>query len=246
MAKTQLYSELDHDNPSWIKKEGPHFKVPEAVVVLSGGMDSATALGWAKKHPTYRVKHALHFNYGSKHARQEGFAAAKIANFYGVPITVIPLEFIGKHFKSDLLESGGDIPEGHYEDPSMRATVVPFRNGIMLSIAAGFAESIGAEVVILGNHAGDHAVYPDCRGEFIIPMARAIAMGTYIGVKLESPFCDITKEEIVRMGAGLRVPYQHTWSCYKGGNAHCGKCGTCFERREAFQKAGVEDPTRYE
>lgn len=128
----------------------------------------------------------------------------------------------------------------------MKRTVVPFRNGIMLSIAAGFAESIGAECIVLGNHFGDHAVYPDCRQDFVEPMAQAIENGTYAKIKLVAPFTKVTKADIAKLGFNLKVPYEMTWSCYKGGEKHCGKCGTCVERIEAFQLAGVADPTEYE
>ena len=137
-------------------------------------------------------------------------------------------------------------PEGHYADPTMKKTVVPFRNGIMLSIAAGYAESLGASQVILGNHFGDHAIYPDCRKDFITPMAEAIKHGTYGEIALLSPFCEVDKTEIAKIGASLGVPFELTWSCYKGGDKHCGKCGTCVERIEAFRLAGVIDLTAYE
>ncbi len=134
------------------------------LIILSGGMDSATALYWAKKE--HDVIGCLNFQYGSKHNDKERVAFAKICEAASIKGITIELPFIGKHFKSDLLNSGGDIPEGHYEDPSMKKTVVPFRNGIMLSIAAGYAESIGAQAIVLGNHFGDHAIYPDCREDF--------------------------------------------------------------------------------
>lgn len=218
----------------------------KAIVVLSGGMDSSAAVGWAKSQPHLEVIGALSFWYGSKHNDQEWDHAKLIALHYGIPIERARLDFVATNFKSDLLKTGGDVPEGHYADPSMQRTVVPFRNGIMLSIAAGYAESIGAEIVILGNHFGDHAVYPDCRKDFITPMAEAIAAGTYAQIKLLSPFCDLGKHHIAALGAGLGVPFEKTWSCYKGGSIHCGKCGTCFERREAFELSGVKDPTIYE
>jgi len=215
------------------------------LVVLSGGMDSTTALAWAINDPSYEVIGCVHFQYGSKHNKIEIVAAHNIADYYKIPITVINLEFINEYFKSDLLKSGGEIPEGHYADESMKKTVVPFRNGIMLSIAAGLTESKGAKGVVLGNHFGDHAIYPDCRVEFIAPMAHAIANGTYERIQLISPFKDIDKTEIARIGAGLKVPFELTWTCYKGEDKHCGKCGSCTERKEAFNLAGVVDPTIY-
>lgn len=164
----------------------------------------------------------------------------------GVKHDVIALDFVNRLFTSDLLQSGGDIPEGHYADENMKRTVVPFRNGIMLSIACGLAESRGAEAVIIAAHSGDHAIYPDCREPFMQAMADAMRHGTYAGVTLLRPFIACDKAEIVRRGTALGVDFAHTWSCYKGGDIHCGRCGTCVERREAFLHAGTADPTAYE
>lgn len=212
------------------------------ISVLSGGMDSATALGIFTKD----IIAAISFNYGSKHNDQEWIRAAQLAAHYNIPIKRVHLDFIADNFKSDLLKSGGEVPEGHYEDPSMKRTVVPFRNGIMLSIAAGFAESIGAEGIILGNHAGDHAIYPDCRSDFTVAMGDAIRRGTYARIHLQTPFQFLSKAEIAKMGHNANVPYEKTYSCYKGRELHCGRCGTCYERKEAFRMAGVNDPTEYE
>jgi 7-cyano-7-deazaguanine synthase len=144
-----------------------------------------------------------------------------------------------------LLKSGGAIPDGHYEEQTMKSTVVPFRNGIMLAIAAGFAESKGASGLVIAAHAGDHAIYPDCREDFMKSMADAIQFGTYAGIKLLRPFISMTKADVAGRGQALGVDFSHTWSCYKGGTLHCGTCGTCVERREAFIVAGVADPTIY-
>ena len=217
----------------------------KTLAVLSGGMDSSTALGWAKAQSHLEVIGAVSFWYGSKHNDREWESAQKIAKFYEIPIKRVRLDFVAENFASDLLKTGGDVPEGHYADPSMKRTVVPFRNGIMLAISAGYAESIGASSIILGNHFGDHAIYPDCRKSFIDPMSKAIEEGTYARIKLLSPFCEVDKTEIVRVAAKLKVPLELTYSCYKGQDQHCGKCGTCFERREAFNQAGVVDPTEY-
>ena len=157
----------------------------------------------------------------------------------GVVHHVIPLDFVANEFRSDLLKTGGDIPDGHYEERSMRSTVVPFRNGIMLSIAAGFAESCGAKAVVIAAHAGDHAVYPDCREDFLQPMSEAVRAGTYAQIDLLRPFVGMDKAAIVRRGTELGVDFFYTWSCYKGGEIHCGSCGTCVERREAFIMAQV-------
>jgi 7-cyano-7-deazaguanine synthase len=215
----------------------------KTLVVLSGGMDSATALAHAKD-AGFDV-HAVHFQYGSKHNARELVAVEALVKHYQVPLTLVNLPFVNSLFKSDLLQSGGAVPDGHYEDVSMKRTVVPFRNGIMLSIAAGLAESLGADSVMLGNHAGDHAIYPDCRAGFVQAMSRAIEFGTYARIKLVTPFLTLNKGQIAQRGQLLSVPYGLTWSCYKGGEKHCGKCGTCVERIEAFQRAGLIDPTEY-
>lgn len=206
-------------------------------------MDSVTALYESNAHCT--VEGAVSFHYGSKHNDREIPFAALHARQLGVPHRVIRLDFIGELFDSDLLKKGGEIPKGHYEEQTMKKTVVPFRNGIMLSIAAGFAESIGAAGLVIAAHAGDHAIYPDCREEFMQAMGTAIGLGTYAGVKLIRPFISMTKADIAARGHQLGVDYAQTWSCYVGGEVHCGECGTCVERREAFTVAGVRDPTQY-
>ena len=216
----------------------------KVVVLLSGGMDSVTALYHANEE--HEVVGALSFNYGSKHNHKEIPFAELHCSDLGIPQRTISLDFINELFNSDLLKSGGDIPEGHYEESNMKATVVPFRNGIMLSIAAGYAESMGAEGLVIAAHSGDHAIYPDCREEFMSSMGDAIGRGTYENVRLLRPFIDMRKEDIALRGQELGVDYTKTWSCYKGGDIHCGKCGTCVERREAFQIAKMEDPTEYE
>ena len=216
----------------------------KAILILSGGMDSSTALAWAMASGHNVIK-CLSFWYGSKHNDAEWAAAKMVASHYRKPIDRCRLDFVADCFKSDLLMSGDKIPEGHYADPSMKKTVVPFRNGIMLSIAAGYAESVGAEAIVLGNHFGDHAVYPDCRSDFIDPMAKAIEAGTYANIKILSPFVSKSKTDIARLGANLGVPFHLTYSCYNGGERHCGVCGTCFERKEAFREAYISDPTVY-
>ncbi|HEY0944614.1 MAG TPA: 7-cyano-7-deazaguanine synthase QueC [Opitutaceae bacterium] len=214
------------------------------VVLCSGGMDSVTALHWARAH--HRVVGALSFDYGAKHnAREIPFAAGHCAQL-GVPHQIIRLPFVNELFASDLLQSGGAIPEGHYEAGNMKQTVVPFRNAIMLSIATGYAESIGGEALVIAAHGGDHAIYPDCREDFMRAMGDAMRLGTYAEVQLLRPFIAMNKGAIAAEGARLGVDFSHTWSCYKGGARHCGKCGTCVERREAFALAGLSDPTEYE
>lgn len=215
----------------------------KTVVLLSGGMDSVTALYHARKESD--VVAVLSFHYGSKHNDREIPFAKWHAEKFGIPQVTIPLAFIGEHFTSDLLASGGEIPDGHYEELTMKKTVVPFRNGIMLSIAAGYAESRGAEGLVIAAHSGDHAIYPDCRSGFMDAMGEAIRLGTYAEIQVIRPFIAMTKSEIAARGTELGVDFLQTWSCYKGGAVHCGKCGTCVERREAFLLAGVPDPTPY-
>jgi 7-cyano-7-deazaguanine synthase len=212
-------------------------------VLLSGGMDSVTALHHAARE--HDVVSALSFDYGSKHNASEIPCAQWHAAQLGVPHTVIALPFVNEHFASDLLQSGGDIPDGHYAEENMKRTVVPFRNGIMLSIAAGFAESRGAEGLVIAAHSGDHAIYPDCREPFMQAMSDAIRLGTYVEIEVLRPFIHTDKTGIARLGAELAVDFARTWSCYKGGATHCGTCGTCVERREAFLLAGIADPTPY-
>lgn len=214
-----------------------------AVVLLSGGMDSVTALHWAARE--HEIAAAVSFRYGAKHNDRELPLAAWHAAQLRVAHVVIGLDFIGEHFSSDLLVGGGAIPKGHYEEESMKSTVVPFRNGIMLAAAAGFAESRGADALVIAAHAGDHAIYPDCREEFMASMGSAIRLGTYAGIELLRPFIAFSKADIVRLGAGLGVDFGRTWSCYVGGDVHCGECGTCVERREAFGMADIVDPTLY-
>jgi 7-cyano-7-deazaguanine synthase len=215
----------------------------KVVVLLSGGMDSVSALYDARQK--HEVVGTISFDYGSKHNHKEIPFAAYHSRKFNIEHQVIHLDFVGELFKSDLLKSGGQIPDGHYEEETMKSTVVPFRNGVMLSVSAGFAESRDAEGLVIAAHAGDHAIYPDCREEFMKSMADAIRIGTYAGIKLLRPFIAMTKAEIAAHGHALGVDFSHTWSCYKGAPLHCGTCGTCVERREAFMLAGVVDPTAY-
>jgi 7-cyano-7-deazaguanine synthase len=215
----------------------------KVIVLCSGGMDSVAALYQA--HRDHDVVVVLSFHYGSKHNDREIPFAVHHAEALELRHEVVRLDFMGLHFQSDLLRSGGEIPDGHYEEVQMKQTVVPFRNGIMLSVAAGLAESCGAEAVVIAVHSGDHAIYPDCREEFMRTMGEAIRLGTYEKIQLLRPFIELDKAEIAARGAALGVDFAHTWSCYKGSGLHCGRCGTCVERREAFQNAGLTDPTAY-
>ena len=215
----------------------------KVVVLCSGGMDSVAALYWAREQ--HEVVAVLSFDYGAKHNAREIPFAAEHAAALGVKHEVVALPFVDALFDSALLQSGGAIPEGHYEADNMKQTVVPFRNAIMLSIAAGVAESAGAAGVVIAAHGGDHTIYPDCREDFMRAMGEAMRLGTYAQVALLRPFIAMDKGGIANEGARLGVDFGRTWSCYKGGAEHCGKCGTCVERREAFERADLVDPTRY-
>ena len=211
----------------------------KAILIYSGGLDSTTLLYEYKDS----IALAVTFDYGSKHNAREIACAVENCRLLGIPHQVIPLEFIGKYFRSDLLLSGGEIPEGSYADDNMKSTVVPFRNGIMLAVAVGLAESNDLDTVLLANHSGDHAISPDCRPEFADAFHRAAEAGTYHGVRIVSPYCNITKRDIALRGQALGSDYSLTYSCYKGGEKHCGRCGTCTERKEALEGF---DPTEYD
>lgn len=205
-------------------------------------MDSITLLYDFKD----RIALGVSFSYGSNHNAKEIPFAEYHCKLLGIPHIVIDLAFMPKYFRSSLLEGGDAIPEGHYADDNMKSTVVPFRNGIMLSIAAGIAESHNLKYVMMANHGGDHAIYPDCRPSFVEAMSKATQEGTYPGIQILAPYTDITKADIAMKGKALGIDYTKTWSCYKGGEHHCGKCGTCVERREALAAAGISDETIYD
>lgn len=205
-------------------------------------MDSITMLYEYKE----RIALGISFDYGSNHNAREIPFAAMHCERLGIKHIVINLGFMHQYFKSSLLEGAEAIPEGNYDEENMKSTVVPFRNGIMLSIAAGVAESNGLKYVMMANHGGDHTIYPDCRPEFVSAMSEATRLGTYPGIEVLAPYTGITKSDIARHGKALDIDYAETWSCYKGGEHHCGKCGTCRERIEALADAGIEDPTVYD
>ena len=216
-------------------------KEENALIVLSGGMDSVTMLyDYADN-----IRLAVSFDYGSNHNANEIPLAQMHSDRLGIEHLVIPLDVMHDHFKSSLLEGGDAIPEGHYTAENMKSTVVPFRNGIMLAVACGLAESRGLTRVLIANHGGDHTIYPDCRPEFIDAMSAAMSAGTDTNVRIFAPYTLITKADIARIGKALGIDYSETWSCHKGGVVHCGKCGTCVERREALAEAGIEDTTVY-
>lgn len=213
-----------------------------SAIIVSGGMDSITLLYDHKDE----IALGISFDYGSNHnAREIPFAKIHCERL-GIKHITINLDFMHQYFKSSLLDGAEAIPEGHYADDNMKSTVVPFRNGIMLAIAIGIAESNNLDQVFIANHGGDHTIYPDCRPEFINAIDAAATAGTYNNVKVIAPYTKITKSDIARFGKRLGVDYAETWSCYKGGEVHCGKCGTCVERKEALAEAGIEDKTIYE
>ena len=223
------------------------------LVLLSGGMDSSTLLAYSLVDPNdpQRVvtATALFVNYGQRHVR-ERTSSQDIALHYGVEWMELDLTAFGRSVRSALTSAPSDIPvpHGHYTAESMVATVVPNRNATLISAAAGIAASRGRTVVRTAVHAGDHAVYPDCRPEFVEAIDTATRLGCGVGV--DAPFVNVSKADIAARGFALGVPYDLTWSCYEGGqpgrpDQHCGKCGTCVERAEAFDLAGVVDPTDY-
>lgn len=211
------------------------------LMVLSGGMDSVTML----HEYADEIDMAVNFSYGSNHNMRELECARFHCRQLGIELVEIDLSFIGKYFHSSLLEGADAVPDGDYDFDNMKSTVVPFRNGIMLAAAAGLAESHGLDCVMIANHAGDHAIYPDCRGSFIDAMARAIAEGTYEGISLKAPYTYLNKADIALRGKRLGIDYATTYSCYKGLEHHCGRCGTCLERRKALADAGIKDTTVY-
>lgn len=213
-----------------------------SVIIVSGGMDSITLLYDHKEE----IALGISFDYGSNHNAREIPFAKMHCERLGIKHITIDLDFMHQYFKSSLLEGADAIPEGNYAEANMKSTVVPFRNGIMLSIAIGIAESNDLNQVFIANHGGDHTIYPDCRPEFINAIDAAATAGTYNNVKVIAPYTNITKGDIARIGKRLGIDYTETWSCYKGGEVHCGKCGTCVERKEALAEAGIEDKTIYE
>jgi len=202
-------------------------------------MDSTVLLYKYRKE----IKLAVTFTYGARQDEEQTACAKENCELLGIEHLIIPLEFMGQYFRSSILKGGDDVPHGSYNDENMKSTVVPFRNGIMLSIAAGLAESRDLDTVLIANHAGDHTIYPDCRPGFIEAMGSAVCAGTFAGIKIVSPFCDITKRDIALIGKKEGVPFEKTYSCYEGRHSHCGVCGTCVERKEALEGF---DPTEYE
>lgn len=213
------------------------------LVLLSGGMDSTTAAALSADHGTLGA--TIGVLYGQRHNRELASAAA-VANHYGVPFHLLDLTSWGSLLTgSALTDPTVPVPHGHYADESMKATIVPNRNATMLMAAAGVAIAHGHDRVVTAVHAGDHPVYPDCRPQFIQAADLAVNLATDGAVGIAAPFVFATKAGIATIGYDLDVPYDLTWSCYEGGDTHCGRCGTCVERVEAFRDAGVPDPTVY-
>lgn len=216
----------------------------KVVVIYSGGMDSFTVLHRALRdgHEVY----ALSFNYGQRHVK-ELEVARKVTNALNVPHKVVDITAINELIaNSSLTSNTTDIPEGHYEEASMQSTVVPNRNMILLSLAIGYAVSIGAEAVYYGAHSGDHAIYPDCRPEFVQRMNEVSKIANYEPVEIAVPYLANDKAEILRDGLAMGLDYSNTWTCYNGREKACGKCGACVERLEAFTANNATDPLSYE
>src|SRR2546426_4811991 len=219
----------------------------KAIAIVSGGLDSVT-LAYLLHAEGYEL-HVLSFDYGQRHRKELAYAEC-CAKRLGGAFDIVDLSSLGRFLKGSALTDSLPVPDGHYAAPTMAITVVPNRNAMMLSVAYAVAVTEQAKVVAIGVHAGDHFIYPDCRPAFIAAfdtMQRIAVEG--FGepqLRLEAPFMHISKDQIVQLGTSLQVPYADTWSCYKGEKRHCGTCGTCFERKEAFELAGVLDPTEYE
>jgi 7-cyano-7-deazaguanine synthase len=213
----------------------------KAIVILSGGPDSSTVAYWAKREG-YEV-HALTFDYGQRASRAEIDSAKRISERLGIPLKVVDLSALKGVYAgaTALCDEGMPMPSSF--EPSL---IVPFRNGVMLSIAVAYAASIGADVVLYGAQGSDAPFYPDCRREFFKAFERAARLGTGADIRIEAPFHGMRKSEVIKLGAELGVPYGLTWSCYSGGERHCGKCESCLNRKRAFEEAGLEDPVAYE
>lgn len=229
---------------STIKSKTPPKALSKKVVIIySGGMDSYTVL-----HQTlsqgFEV-HAVSFNYGQRHSKELDYAK-RVTDKYNIPHKVVDITSINQLIGGSSLTDTMDVPEGHYEEESMKQTVVPNRNMILLSLAVGYAVSIEAEAVYFGAHSGDHAIYPDCRTEFVDAMNSVCKIANYQSVEVRSPFLAANKSEILTQGMALGLDYAETWTCYNGRAKACGKCGACQERLEAFALNGSTDPLEYE
>lgn len=216
----------------------------KTLVICSGGLDSVSLAHKVAAEQT--LTGLVSFDYGQRHSKELGFAAA-CAQRLGVPHQIIDIRDVGRQLSGSALTDDVAVPDGHYAEESMRITVVPNRNAIMLAIAFGVAAARQAEAVGVAVHGGDHFIYPDCRPDFIdaFQSMQNRALDGYANVRLYAPFVHVSKADIVTEGARHATPFAQTWSCYKGGEVHCGRCGTCVERREAFDLARQQDPTDY-
>ncbi|MEP1554059.1 MAG: 7-cyano-7-deazaguanine synthase QueC [Paraglaciecola sp.] len=215
----------------------------KVVVIFSGGMDSFTVLNLAVKQG-FEV-FALSFDYGQRHKKELEYAARACSNL-GVHHKIVDISAINQLIGGSSLTSDIEVAEGHYEEDSMKTTVVPNRNMILLSMAVGYAVSINANKVFYGAHSGDHAIYPDCRPEFVHKMNDVCAIANYEAVEIVTPYLDVSKTAILTAGLEMNLDYNQTWTCYNGREKACGKCGACQERLEAFTENGVTDPLAYE
>lgn len=215
----------------------------KVVVIYSGGMDSFTVLNRALKDG--KEVYALSFDYGQRHVK-ELECASKVCKSLNINHKVIDITSINQLLAGSSLTDDIDIPEGHYESDNMKSTVVPNRNMILLSLAVGYAVSVGAAQVYYGAHSGDHAIYPDCRPEFVQKMNDVCQIANYESVEIFSPYLDVDKTAILADGLAMGLDYSNTWTCYNGREKACGKCGSCQERLEAFSDNKMVDPIPYE
>jgi 7-cyano-7-deazaguanine synthase len=215
----------------------------KVVVIFSGGMDSFTVLNLAVKQGLEVF--ALSFNYGQKHKKELDYAA-RACQELGVHHKIVDISAINQLIGGSSLTSDIEVAEGHYEEESMKSTVVPNRNMILLSMAVGYAVSIDANKVYYGAHSGDHAIYPDCRPEFVHKMNDVCAIANYEAVEIVTPYLEVSKTAILTAGLKMGLDYNLSWTCYNGREKACGKCGACQERLEAFTENGVTDPLEYE
>lgn len=216
----------------------------DTIVICSGGLDSVSLAHKVASEHTLRG--LLSFDYGQRHSKELEFAAACAARL-GVAHRIVDIQGVGAALSGSALTDDVEVPEGHYEEDSMKLTIVPNRNAIMLAIGFGMAAADRADAVAAAVHGGDHFIYPDCRPGFIeaFQTMQTHALEGVAEITLYTPYLNVAKSGIVTDGARYDTPFAQTWSCYKGGEVHCGRCGTCVERREAFHLAGVEDPTVY-
>ncbi|GAA6160386.1 7-cyano-7-deazaguanine synthase QueC [Ruegeria sp. HU-ET01832] len=217
----------------------------KTIVICSGGLDSVSLAHMVAQD--HELAGLISFDYGQRHRKELDYAAL-CALRLGVPHDIIDLRPVGAVLTGSALTDDLDVPDGHYAEDSMKVTVVPNRNAIMLTVAFGAAAARGADAVATAVHGGDHFIYPDCRPAFTeaFEAMQKLALDGCADVSLFTPFVHRSKANIVTEGARVNTPFAQTWSCYKGGDNHCGRCGTCVERREAFHLAGITDPTTYD